>query len=290
MEIKLTKEEKQDLEQQHRSEHDKRIADRIKAVLLFSEGWTQIHIARALRITPETVSTHLKEYIELKKLNHNSGGSESHLNSEQIHELIAHLELDTYLKVEDICAYVKEKYGITYTVSGMTKWLHAHKFSFKKPKGTQTKADPIKQAEFEKVYKELLQSKDPKDPVIFGDGVHPTMATKITYGWIRTGKDKPIATTASRTRVNLFGGINLETKEAAEELKIVLHYLPPYSPNLNPTERLWKVISEHVRNNHVFKKVQEFRQGIDGFFNNTWPKIASTMKGRINDNFQYLKS
>ena len=37
--------------------------------------------------------------------------------------------------------------------------------------------------------------------ILFGDGVHPTMATKITYGWIRTGTRKPIATTSSRTRL-----------------------------------------------------------------------------------------
>jgi hypothetical protein len=49
------------------------------------------------------------------------------------------------------------------------------------------------------------------EPILFGDSVHPTMATKITYGWIRTGTRKPIAATASRTRVNLMGAINLET-------------------------------------------------------------------------------
>jgi transposase len=35
--------------------------------------------------------------------------------------------------------------------------------------------------------------------------------------------------------------------EKAKELNIKLHYLPPYSPNLNPIERLWKVMNEHAR-------------------------------------------
>ena len=52
----------------------------------------------------------------------------------------------------------------------------------------------------------------PKDEVIeFADGVHHTMTTKITGSWIKKGKDKLISTTASRTRVNLFGSINLST-------------------------------------------------------------------------------
>ncbi|WP_119963859.1 IS630 family transposase, partial [Candidatus Fukatsuia symbiotica] len=32
-------------------------------------------------------------------------------------------------------------------------------------------------------------------------------------------------------------------QDAALTLNIQLHYLPPYSPNLNPIERLWKVMN-----------------------------------------------
>ncbi|WP_338011052.1 transposase, partial [Photorhabdus temperata] len=41
-------------------------------------------------------------------------------------------------------------------------------------------------------------------------------------------------------------------KDWAYVMNIDLHYLPPYSPNLNPIERLWKVMNEQVRNNHYF--------------------------------------
>ena len=41
------------------------------------------------------------------------------------------------------------------------------------------------------------------------DAVHPTQATKITAGWIRTGVDKTIETTGSRTRLNIVGAIRL---------------------------------------------------------------------------------
>jgi hypothetical protein len=43
------------------------------------------------------------------------------------------------------------------------------------------------------------------------DSVHPTMATKVVSGWIKKGVDKPIAQTASRTRVNIMGAIELTT-------------------------------------------------------------------------------
>ncbi len=47
-------------------------------------------------------------------------------------------------------------------------------------------------------------------------------------------------------------------KNAAKVLNIELHYLPPYSPNLNPIEQLWKVMNEHVRNNVYFPSTPDF--------------------------------
>ena len=41
------------------------------------------------------------------------------------------------------------------------------------------------------------------------DAVHPTMATKISSGWIKKGVDKTINTTGSRSRLNIVGAIEL---------------------------------------------------------------------------------
>ena len=162
------------------------------------------------------------------------------------------------------------------------------------------------------------------------------MATKVTCGWIRKGLDKPIAQTASRTRVNVMGAIeltsmnivscrpeyvNAETtvaffdqlkaaypcapsihiildqsgyhrsvlvREQALKRNIVLHYLPPYSPNLNPIERLWKVMNEERRNNVFFESAKHLRKSISEFFETNIPKIAQSLRERINDNFQTI--
>ena len=57
MKIELTDATKESLEKQHRQERDRRVADRIKAVLLCAEGWTQTQIAQALRI--DHIFTHM---------------------------------------------------------------------------------------------------------------------------------------------------------------------------------------------------------------------------------------
>lgn len=338
MESFLSTEEREQLKVRHRQEKERRVADRIKAVLLSDKGWSFKEIAEALLLDEESISRHVHGYIEKKQVRFVTGGSKSKLDSLQTEELVQHVESHTYRCVSEICAYVQMMYGIVYTVPGMTFWLHNHGFSYKKPKETPAKADPEKQAAFVKAYEELLQTTLEDEPILFADGVHPTMATKVACGWIKRGTDKPIATTASRTRMNLMGAINLQTmavtvesfetldseamvqyweqlkavypqaprihvildrgpynisiktREAAERLGIKLHFLPPYSPNLNPIERLWKVMNESVRNNQFFKEAQEFRQRILDFFHITWPQISASMIDRINDNFQTLKS
>lgn len=69
---------------------------------------------------------------------------------------------------------------------------------------------------------------------------------------------------------------------------IKLYYLPAYSPNLNPIERLSKVINEKVRNNHCFYSAEEFRQKFTEFFDKSLPEIGKSLDSRINDNFQIL--
>ncbi len=265
--------------------------------LLRSEGWSPSAIAQALRKSEYTICRHLDAYLEKEKLRPENGGSESRLSDEQTRQLVEHLSEYTYAHVHQIVAYITDRWGIKYTVSGLNKWLHQKGFTYKKPKGVPHKADVDKQAGFVEHY-EALKATLPEDEVIlFMDAVHPTQATKITSGWIRKGIDKIINTTGSRTRLNIIGAIDLDNIEAAvfgqfdtvnseavteffkkvrdnyspmnvihmvldgagyhrsqevvkeaEELGIKLHYLPPYSPNLNPIERLWKVMNEYARN------------------------------------------
>ena len=333
----LSEKKKQELELLHRYEGDRRVCDRIKAVLLKSEGWTNRTIAQALRIHDETVRQHLTDWITDEKLKPENGGSSSKLTDIQSRDLDVHLAETTYTKVIDICAYVEETFGVRYTISGMTKWLKQHDFSYKHPKSVPAKADLAKQEEFIEKYLNLVADTPANEPILFIDAAHPTMATQVVCGWIKKGVDKPIAQTASRTRVNIVGAIELATmnviscrpdyvnaettvaffdqiktaypkapkihiildqsgyhrsqlvRDAALEKHIELHYLPPYSPNLNSIERLWKVMNEEERDNVFFPSAKMFRDAINKFFDVKLPKIAQSLRGRINDNFQTIK-
>lgn len=211
MEINLTQEAREELRNRHKACRDKRTCDRIKAILAYDEGHSYAEICRWLLLDDETIRRYISDYCYDKKVHSLSGGSESKLSEEEAEELIAHLEEKTYKDVESICHYVKKRYGILYTVSGMTKWLHAHNFCYKKPHPVPAKANREEQEKFIEAYEQLkVEAAEKGFPIYFVDSVHPENQTRLAYGWIRKGERKGIATTGRQPRMNIMGGICLD--------------------------------------------------------------------------------
>ncbi|MFS4353244.1 IS630-like element ISEc40 family transposase [Escherichia coli] len=337
MKIFITEQQKAELERLHDSSRDGRVRDRIKAILLASEGWSSAMIAQALRLHQTTIDHHISEFLNKGKLKPENGGSDSKLSAEQTAFLISQLSDNLFHHTRDVIAFVTRTWNIIFSIPGMNKWLHRNGFTYKKPSGVPHKLSEEKQRQFIEYYKELKTTVG-DEPILFIDGVHPTQATKISYGWIRKGQKKAVKTTGSRTRLNIMGALNLKAltspliceyktineynvslflneirkvypdynqkihvildgagyhrsqlvKDWAEVVNIRLHYLPPYSPNLNPIERMWKLMNEHARNNRYFSSRREFREAISVFFNQTLPDIADSLTSRINDHFQVL--
>jgi transposase len=337
MEKILTSKERQQLIVRHRKERDGRIRDRIKAVLAYDDGYSYSEIAHILLLDDETIRRHIDDYLNEKKLSTANGGSDGKLSDKEIRELTKHLQAITYLYVKDICQYVWQTYGIKYSISGMTKWLHANDFCYKKAHGVPAKADREKQKKFIQYYNRLKKKVGKKEPIYFADSVHPQHQTQLTYGWIPKGERKEVATTGQQKRLNFIGGISLngyrftyhqtdkvnadsisefllklrkdnpgkfyvhviwdnarphrddEVSALAKELGIKLHYLPPYSPNLNPAERMWKLMHESVRYNKYYGKFSEFTEATLGFFKSIGRK-KRILRERITDNFQIVHS
>lgn len=337
MKIFITEQQKAELERLHDSSRDGRVRDRIKAILLASEGWSSAMIAQALRLHQTTIDHHISEFLNKGKLKPENGGSDSKLSAEQTAFLISQLSDNLFHHTRDVIAFVTRTWNIIFSIPGMNKWLHRNGFTYKKPSGVPHKLSEEKQRQFIEYYKELKTTVG-DEPILFIDGVHPTQATKISYGWIRKGQKKAVKTTGSRTRLNIMGALNLKAltspliceyktineynvslflneirkvypdynqkihvildgagyhrsqlvKDWAEVVNIRLHYLPPYSPNLNPIERMWKLMNEHAWNNRYFSSTREFREAISVFFNQTLPDIADSLTSRINDHFQVL--
>jgi transposase len=82
---------------------------------------------------------------------------------------------------------------------------------------------------------------------------------------------------------------NKALQEYLKTSKIEMHYLPPYSPNLNPIERLWKIMRERKTYNKCYENFKDFAHAIRSFFFEEIPKLESALRKRINDNFQHIE-
>lgn len=315
--FQLTSKQITSLKALHRFQRDRKIADRVKAVVLLGSGWSVANVAEALLVDETTIRLWWEKYEhggdqELTTLCYI--GKEPFLSESQQKELAQHLEENTYLDSKEIAHHIEKTYGVKYSRSGIKDLLHRLGFVYKKPKHVPGKLDPAKQEAFLAEYEKLRKNKSENDPVYFADAVHPQFNSIPAYGWIKRGKDKELKSNGGRKRVNINGAIDIDTletvtdfaksingasslrlfkkleakhpqaekihvildnasyyiskwlKEKLKGSKIVLHYLPGYSPNLNLIERLWKFFKKKILYNTYYEKYEDFLSACKNFF------------------------
>lgn len=316
--LALTIEEVRSLKALHRSCRDRRLADRIKAVVLLGTGWTVSDTAEALMLDEDTIH----EYVQLYRrggtdllLSLHYRGSSPKLSPEQMNALDQHLSQTTYLRIQDIVAYVDSTFGVVYTIQGMTDLLKRLDYVYKKPKRLPGKHPDVEaQLAFIDSYEKLKASKGKDDPIYFMDGVHPQHNSVAAYGWIKRGTDKSLESNTGRARVNINGAIDIDhlgvvvdfgesvnaqstltvlqtlesrhpkaekiyvycdnaryyrcllVQESLKQSKIELLFLPPYSPNLNLIERLWKYFRKQILYNKYYEHFADFVAACRDFF------------------------
>jgi transposase len=339
--FRLTTKQIEALKAKHRKQRDRRFADRVKAIVLLGTGWSAAAVAEALLVDTTTIYNWLELYQlggtdELLALHYQ--GAETKLNEIQLQELAKHLDENIYLDSKAIRAYVKKKYNVEYSPSGMKDLLHRLGFVYKKPKHVPGKLDSEKQKEFVKEYEKLLKTKGKNDPVYFADACHPQFNSIPAYGWIRRGKEKYLKSNGGRKRVNIHGAVNIESKDIVTDFpksvnkestdrlcrkieakhpkakkihlfvdnasyytakwlkeqlkkkksKIVLHFLPTHSPNLNIIERLWKFLKKKILYNTYYEKYEDFLSACKGFFR-CRTKYKAELRSLLSENFQLLE-
>ena len=232
------------LKSAHKIERDRKIGDRMKVVLLADQGESLAEIAKFLFIDEQTARRHLKDYFDNDKLEGSSGGSEGKLSPEQAVQLRAILGASDVPGAKFVVQKVKDLFGLTFSVSGMTDWLKRNDFSFKKSEPAPAKADPQAQLEFIDTYRTLKDNLPEGEVLLFLDAAHPTMATKLGYGWSARGERKIVATTAGKARVNVLGSLEPATMKRG-------HHVPRNSQLADPGRALRKA-SQKLSEKQIF--------------------------------------
>ena len=81
-----------------------------------------------------------------------------------------------------------------------------------------------------------------------------------------------------------------EVRDLAKEIGIKIEYLPSYSPNLNPIERLWKFMKKKkVMANTYFPDIETFQEELMLFLRGI-RKHKQELSTLITDNFHIVKT
>jgi transposase len=245
----LTEEQIIGLKLAHKQTREKRLADRIKAILYLHYGLTYAEIAKLLLFDEVTIRRYLKQF--QKKgidglLEYRYTGGKSRLNVLQETELKQFLKEQTPQTAKEVVDQIQKTYNISYSTIGVTKLLHRLGFVYKKPKVIPCKADRSKQEAFIGLYKQTKEQLGSNDGLYFLDATHPTHNTTLSYGWILKGKqnDKFVKTTSGRKRLNLNGALNIHDKTA-----IVLE---EKTINTDATIHLLEAIREKQKSGKVY--------------------------------------
>lgn len=71
--------------------------------------------------------------------------------------------------------------------------------------------------------------------------------------------------------------------------RVEIKFLPPYSPDLNLIERLWRFMNKKVRNNRYYEKFSDFKKAICTFFENI-PKYREELQPLLCRKFSCAKT
>jgi transposase len=338
LDFRLTKQEIANLRAAHRAAANAREAYRLNAVILLGTGWTAAQVAAALLVDADTVREYFKRYKSggidaLLRMSY--VGSEALLSPEQLSELDTHLRHHLYQSAEAVARWVKERWGVEYTVSGMTAVLRRLGYVYKKPKIVPGKADAEAQRAFLAEQEKLNENKGAEHPVYYVDAVHPQHNPVLGYGWIKRGAVFPIPSNTGRRRLNINGAIEIAgltgefrfdpvidatsaialfkqiedanptaevitiycdnaryyrakvVSEYLAESRIRVIFLPPYSPNLNLIERLWKFFKKQVLYNHYYEHFGQFERACRKFFEEIG-SYAQQLRSLLTCNFEII--
>lgn len=324
----------------HKGIKGKKLADRIKAIMLLNKGFSYTQTAEVLMLDEVTLRRYERQYKEKDidgLLECRYCGGKSRLSVLQQEALETYLVSKTLTAASQIRKYIQQTYGKTYSLIGVTKLLHRMGFAYKKPKIAPGNVSIVLQQAFLRRYEGIKKQLGNKDQIYFSDATHPTHNTKPSYGWIKKGKanDVYVKSNTGRKRINILGALNIADKQAVviegetinaqavirlfeiikqrqkqgkvyivldnakyHHARILSHwllhhprfkpiFLPPYSPNLNIIERLWRFFHQKVTNNHYFATFQEFKEATMQFFQNL-KQCRQELDSLLTEKFQTL--
>jgi transposase len=150
----LSRSQREDMWRRFKQTDDRRVAERLHAILLLDSGQNADAVSSILHIHPKTLKRWLKAFTsggEDALTSFKYVGGDGWMTDEQLHLFMTWLDSDVHSTAEAI-SWVEEQFGLSYSDSGMRKLLGRLDYRYKQPSVLPAKADPEAQAAWVDTY------------------------------------------------------------------------------------------------------------------------------------------
>lgn len=316
--IVLTPEQRKGIERRRKESLDRRIYQRLTAVLAVAAGKTREEVAELLGVSLSQLGEWLRvfrnEGIEALCTLHNKGDP-GKLTPHQVEQLKGQVSTGCFRSSDQIRQWLEDTFHVTYKPSGVKDLLKRIGVSYHQVTGFLWKADPDKQKAFVQKYQRQKAHASRKEAGhtrrYFVDACHPIWGLDLVYScWLLVGQRLLVGMGGGRKRLNILGAYcpddqeyldlrltrdNINGEQFVNFMRMLrgrhpeaqrfilyldnaayygkpivqewlrrhrefhLEPVPPYSPNVNLIERLWRFLRQKAlrRWHKTFEAMQE---------------------------------
>ena len=150
----LSRTQREDMWRRFKQTDDRRVAERLHAILLLDSGQNAEAVSTILHVHPKTLKRWLKAFAsggEQALTRFNYVGGDGWLTDEQQQQFTTWLDADVRSTAEAI-TWVEQQFGLSYSDSGMRKLLKRLDYRYKQPAVLPAKAKPDVQAVWVETY------------------------------------------------------------------------------------------------------------------------------------------
>jgi transposase len=212
--IELTAEQKKEMERRRKGTLDRRVYQRLTAVLAVGAGKTREEVAELLGIGLTQLSEWLRVFrhdgIDALCEIHNKGDP-GKLTPKQIDQLKAKVSTGCFRNSDQIRDWIQSTFAVGYSSSGVKDLLKRIGVSYHKVTAFLWKGHPDKQRAFVKrVAQHKRQARRPDAPRTrryYVDACHPVWGVDLVFCcWLLLGQRLLVGMGSGRKRLNILGG------------------------------------------------------------------------------------
>src|SRR3982751_5400761 len=207
--IQLTPRQRDDISERRRNVQDRRVYQRLSAVLWSEDGRTREEIAELVGVSTRQVGQWLRIFRnkgldQLGTLHYQ--GDPGRLGPAQVEQLKQEIAKGVFHNAEQVRTWIEATFGVTYSATGVKDLLRRIGASYHKVSGFFWKADVEEQKKFVRKHRRHKREAGPGTRRYFVDACHPVWGVGLLYScWLLVGQRSYVGVGNGRKRLTILG-------------------------------------------------------------------------------------